>query len=123
MERGVISSLAFGAAVLQREGILVWFPEGERSSDGELQRFRPGLGILLQRHPVPVVPLYLDGTYEALPRGTRKIHRRAVKIRYGEPIGPDALQPKKRHEHADHKESTAQQIVDPLHDAVAEMKS
>ncbi|TVR99740.1 MAG: hypothetical protein EA406_02640 [Rhodospirillales bacterium] len=68
-ERAVASSLAFGAAVLNRGSTLVWFPEGQRSPDGRLQTFMPGVGLLLNHNPVPVVPAVIRGTYEALPRG------------------------------------------------------
>jgi hypothetical protein len=51
--RAAISSLALGAAILQRRQNLVWFPEGRRSPTGELQRFLPGIGMLLERFKVP----------------------------------------------------------------------
>ena len=66
--RGAASSLALGAAVLKRKEALVWFPEGQRSPDGSLQPFRPGLGLLLQHYPVPVVPVVIEGAYAAWPR-------------------------------------------------------
>ncbi len=115
-KRGVISSLAFGAAVLRRDGILVWFPEGERSETGKLQSFRPGLGILLQRHPVTVVPTHIDGTHEALPRGSRRLRHRKVGIRFGEPIAPEDLQPE------DAADNEPENIVKRLHDAIAKLE-
>jgi long-chain acyl-CoA synthetase len=66
--RGAASSLALGAAVLKRNMALVWFPEGQRSPDGTLQPFRPGLGLLLHHFPVPVVPVVIEGAYDAWPR-------------------------------------------------------
>ncbi len=54
--RGAISSLAVGAAILKKQHNLIWFPEAARSVDGELKPLRPGLGILLENFPVPVVP-------------------------------------------------------------------
>ncbi|HKL48983.1 MAG TPA: AMP-binding protein, partial [Desulfuromonadales bacterium] len=52
-DHAAISSLAFGAAVLRREHNLTWFPEGQRSPDGELRPFKPGIGLLLDRYPTP----------------------------------------------------------------------
>ena len=52
-----LSSLAFGAAVLRRGQSLVWFAEGERSLTGDLQPFKPGMGVLLSYYPVPVIPV------------------------------------------------------------------
>jgi len=44
------------------------FPEGERTPDGRLQRFRPGVGVMVDRLRLPVVPLFLQGLFEVLPR-------------------------------------------------------
>ncbi len=53
-QRGVMSRLAFGAAVITRDQNLVWFPEGERFPDGQLQPFRAGIGLLLEHHQTRV---------------------------------------------------------------------
>jgi long-chain acyl-CoA synthetase len=83
-----LSSLAFGAAVLRREQNLVWFAEGERLPTGNLQPFRPGVGMLLSYYPVPVVPVFIRGTYEAMPRG-RFLRRLAqVTVTFGKPFDP-----------------------------------
>jgi 1-acyl-sn-glycerol-3-phosphate acyltransferase len=44
------------------------FPEGERTWDGQLMRFRPGAGVMAERLRLPVVPLLLDGLFELWPR-------------------------------------------------------
>jgi long-chain acyl-CoA synthetase len=92
-QRAVISSLAFCAAVLQRGGNLVWFPEGERSRDGRLQPFKAGIGVLTERCDVPVVPVYIAGTHEALPVGGRWPRLTRVRVTFGKPLkvrGPGA---------------------------------
>ena len=45
------------------------FPEGERSIDGELKKFRKGASILSAHLDAPIVPVALDGLYELWPRG------------------------------------------------------
>jgi len=85
-QRGIISSLAFAAAVLEKGYNLVWFPEGERSPDGQLKDFKPGIGLLLTRYPVAVVPAWIDGAFEALPTGKRIPRRRKLTVTFGEPI-------------------------------------
>jgi long-chain acyl-CoA synthetase len=87
-ERGIVSSLALAAAVLKRGDCLVWFPEGERSRSGELLPFRPGIGLLLHRFSRPAVPVYIHGTFAALPRGGRWPRRRPVKVVFGVPLEP-----------------------------------
>ncbi len=58
-----------------REGkkVLV-FPEGERSFDGQPLPGLPGIGLIVVKSGVPVVPVRLFGTHEALPRGGRTLH-------------------------------------------------
>ena len=85
------ASLAAAAAVLQRGDSLVWFPEGGVARDGRLQPFLPGVGLLLQAHPVPVVPVWIEGSYEALPYPSRWPRRQQIAVRFGEPLAPDDL--------------------------------
>ena len=82
-------SLALAAATLQRGHSLVWFPEGQRGRDGELQPLRPGIGLLLAAHPVPVVPVWIEGTDSVLPVGQLIPHRGTIRIRIGEPLRPE----------------------------------
>jgi 1-acyl-sn-glycerol-3-phosphate acyltransferase len=53
--------------LLNGSAIYILFPEGSRSRDGTLQRFKAGLGMLIAETNVPVVPCYLQGCFQALP--------------------------------------------------------
>jgi long-chain acyl-CoA synthetase len=83
-------SLALAAACLEREHSLIWFPEGGRSPDGELQRLRPGIGRLLAAQPVPVIPVWIDGTRDVLPPGQRLPNPGKVRLIIGDPLSPDS---------------------------------
>ena len=85
-ERAGVSSLAFGAAVLARGKNLVWFPEGERSRDGKVQPFKPGIGMLLNHFRVPAVPVSIRGTYEAMPRGKALVRPAKITVVFGQPL-------------------------------------
>jgi long-chain acyl-CoA synthetase len=85
-DRGMISSMAFGAAVMDRGWGLVWFPEGRRSPDGRLQTFKTGVGVLLEHHPVPVVPAVIRGTERILPPGRTVPRRGTVTVVFGPPL-------------------------------------
>jgi 1-acyl-sn-glycerol-3-phosphate acyltransferase len=65
--------------------ILIIFPEGTRSADGKVGAFRPGIGMLLAGSDVPVVPCYLSGAHEALPKGAWFPRPRAVRLEIGKP--------------------------------------
>jgi len=48
---------------------LVVFPEGTRSRAGELGRLRSGAAVIAQRHRIPIVPIQIKGTHDAMPPG------------------------------------------------------
>jgi len=66
------------------------FPEGTRSRDGRIQPFKPGFALLARKAAVPVVPVVIDGAFDAWPR-TWPVPRPLVPIYvvYGEPFYPD----------------------------------
>ena len=71
------------------EPVLI-FPEGTRSRDGEMAPLKPGFSALARRANVPLLPVAIEGAYEAWPRrrllpGTATIH-----IQFGEPLFPEA---------------------------------
>ena len=70
-------------SVLDHGGVLVFFPEGTRSSDGELGKGRDGIGLLALQTKADLVPVYLTGTRGARPRFWK---RRRFQIRFGEVI-------------------------------------
>ena len=60
------------------------FPEGERTQDGRLQRFRPGVGVMAERLGLPVVALRIDGLYEIWPPSNRYPGRGRGRVTIGE---------------------------------------
>lgn len=64
----------------------VIFPEGTRSLNGEVGRFKRGAFQIAWDLGLPVIPLSLDGCYEVLPKGNPFVHRHAVSMHIGEPI-------------------------------------
>jgi long-chain acyl-CoA synthetase len=90
-DRSGVSSLAFGVAALERGKSLIWFAEGQRSHSGELQLFKPGVGLLLDHFRVPVVPVSISGTYEAMPPGSALVQPKKITVIFGEPLNVDDL--------------------------------
>ncbi|CAI5947599.1 unnamed protein product, partial [Closterium sp. NIES-64] len=62
------------------------FPEGTRSLTGSLQPFKSGVGLLAEQLDVPVVPVCVKGTFEALPKGRTIPLRRRVTVEFGRPL-------------------------------------
>jgi long-chain acyl-CoA synthetase len=91
-QRGPLSSLAFGVAALDRGYTLVWFPEGGLSRTGRLQRFRPGIGLMLRVQHVPVVPVWISGSQKALPPDQWRLRRHPIRITFGKQLDAEAVQ-------------------------------
>jgi 1-acyl-sn-glycerol-3-phosphate acyltransferase len=72
------------AAQLLGEGkALLVFPEGTRSLNGRLGEGKPGVGMLAVTSGAPVVPAYVSGTLEALPKGSAWPRRSQVSVSFG----------------------------------------
>jgi 1-acyl-sn-glycerol-3-phosphate acyltransferase len=85
-------STSTAARLVQEGWNLLVFPEGTRSKDGWVGRFRSGAARLCLEHGMPAVPVAIRGAYAAMPRG-RGWPRRGrfpVSVRYGEPVFPSA---------------------------------
>jgi 1-acyl-sn-glycerol-3-phosphate acyltransferase len=88
VNRGVldIDAIKQAIAVLGEGKILLMFPEGTRSKDGQLREGKLGAGLLARKAGVPIVPVYLFNTTDAwqnLFRGKR------LTILYGKPIAAE----------------------------------
>jgi 1-acyl-sn-glycerol-3-phosphate acyltransferase len=71
-----------------RSGINVWIaPEGTRSPDGRLGKFKKGGFILARDTGADIVPVAIDGSRDILPKNTKVIQRGArVRVSFGAPI-------------------------------------
>jgi long-chain acyl-CoA synthetase len=68
-DANLVTAMQAGATGLRLGKVLILFPEGERSIDGEVKRFKKGAAILASTLDVPIVPLAIDGVFDLWPRG------------------------------------------------------
>jgi long-chain acyl-CoA synthetase len=115
-DHAVISSLAFSAAILKRRQSLVWFPEGGRTTTGELQPFKSGIGLLLEHYHPIVVPVYIKGSYEAWPPHQTLPRFQRITVVFGAPQTTGQL------EEQGEGEATRDRITRALRDRVAELE-
>jgi len=79
-------ALQMSAYVINKGRSLSVFPEGGRSFDGSLLEFKKGVGILAVEMGVPVVPAYIEGTLQALPRGAAFPKPGKITVTFGRPL-------------------------------------
>ena len=84
--RGFRKSFAHAGEAMDRGYSVMIFPEGTRSSDGELHPFRPGIGLLAQQSRVPVVPVALMGLGEMRRGKTRWFRSGQLEVHVGEAV-------------------------------------
>ena len=87
--------------LLGQRQTIVLFPEGTRSRTGDINRFKPGIGMLAIANHVPVVPVHLGGVSRSIisylvdrdfvKRGFRKKPQRneGIHIAFADPVNPE----------------------------------
>jgi 1-acyl-sn-glycerol-3-phosphate acyltransferase len=82
----VLRRLAEGRAVLI-------FPEGSRTPDGQIDEFKRGTALLFRRAECPVMPVAIEGCFDAWPRNRSFPHLvgKSVAVKFGEPISASEL--------------------------------
>jgi long-chain acyl-CoA synthetase len=87
-DANLVPAMRAGAFGLRHGMALVLYPEGERSIDGTPKTFKKGAAILSIHLQVPIVPVAVDGIYEAWPRGKPFQKFAPIKIKIGAPMMP-----------------------------------
>jgi len=82
----VRQSLSLCRELLAHPGtILIIFPEGTRSTTGAVGEFKSGIGTLVAGRDVAVAPCFVDGSFQAWPKGKRFPRPRKVRLIVGTP--------------------------------------
>lgn len=84
-------TMQYSALPIRMGKNLVIFPEGARSRDRKLLEFRPFFAMLSKVYDVPVVPVVIDGSFEALRSGKRFPKPKKIHVTYLKPIYPQNL--------------------------------
>jgi len=89
-DANLVPAMRAGAFGLKHGRVLILYPEGERTNSGDLTVFRKGAAILSIHTQVPIVPIAIDGFYEAWPRHQKYPKFARLRITIGKPISPPA---------------------------------
>jgi long-chain acyl-CoA synthetase len=86
--KGTINkTLRQAGEILEQGKTVLIFPEGTRSADGQLQEFKRAVAHLAVTHNVDVLPIYLRGTHQAMPKGATVPTKRSLSAHIG-PVLP-----------------------------------
>jgi 1-acyl-sn-glycerol-3-phosphate acyltransferase len=94
---------------LESGRLLVFFPEGTRTRDGELGPLKRGIALMARRSGVPVVPVWIEGSFQAWPRHRRLPRPAPIEVRFGNAL------------FYDDKQESADAFVDRLRAAMADL--
>ena len=86
----IVDSIKRMASVLKKGRNVLIFPEGTRSRDGSLSEFKQTFSLLACELGVPVVPVSINGAFEAFPRNRKFPHPfKKIAVEYLPPISPE----------------------------------
>jgi 1-acyl-sn-glycerol-3-phosphate acyltransferase len=80
------AALHAGVEALRAGNLVGIFPEGTRSPDGKLYRGKTGVARMALEAQVPVIPVAIMGTFEALPYDRKIPRRKRCEVRFGKPL-------------------------------------
>jgi 1-acyl-sn-glycerol-3-phosphate acyltransferase len=83
---GARPHLEYLVGLLRRKWSVIIFPEGRLTATGAIGTFRKGAAILAMDAGVPIVPAYVDGMYEVMPRFRRVPRPGRVTVTFGGPV-------------------------------------
>jgi long-chain acyl-CoA synthetase len=89
-EGGFRRSFAYAGQAVDRGYSLLVFPEGRHTSDGKINPFRAGIGLLAANLAIPVLPMRIDGLFELKHAGKKFAAPWKITVRIGEPIKFDS---------------------------------
>lgn len=89
--RGDVGALRKAIGALKEGKVVGLFPEGTRSPDGQMRPAKGGIGFLIVKGEVPVVPLYISGTYAAFPKGANRFRPSRIVARFGPALAPEEI--------------------------------
>lgn len=77
---------------LKQGEIVVVFPEGTRSDNGEMGPLKPGFAAVARRSRVAIIPAAVDGAHHAWPRHRWLPRLTRVQVEFGEPMLPEEIE-------------------------------
>lgn len=83
---GAIGGIKETLRRLKRGEVVVVFPEGARTPDGEISSFMPGFATLAVRSGAAILPAAIEGAFQAWPRTRRLPRLGRIHVHFGTPL-------------------------------------
>ncbi len=106
--RKTMRSILAAAQRIKNGVSVVIFPEGTRTPDGQLQKFKKGALLIAAKAQVPVIPVAIHGSYHVLPKDRWSVRGGPLKLEFLPPIPTEGL-----------KNSDIDALTDQIHDQIA----
>jgi long-chain acyl-CoA synthetase len=85
-QAGFRDSFAFAGDSVDRAYSILIFPEGRHTTDGQMNPFRSGIGLLAKNLGIPVLPMRIDGLFEVKNAKKRVARPYQITVKIGTPI-------------------------------------
>ena len=93
MEKSTLRSIYH---LLRNNEILLMFPEGTRTYDGKLLEPKLGIGMVVYNTQVPVIPVYIHGTFDIWSRTSKFMRLKPCSVFFGPPVNLELYYVKKK---------------------------
>jgi len=113
--KGILDRLLAG-------GVVILFPEGTRTHDGNLQPARSGIGLVVVKSAAPVVPVRVFGTYAAYGRHIKFPRPKRIAVKYGQPMNFEKLRAEAKSCSKTRLKQIYQEIADAIMAAIAKLE-
>jgi long-chain acyl-CoA synthetase len=89
LAHNLLEAMRASSYVLRHKRVMAIFPEGGRTVSGSIEPFKKGVGILASELNVPLIPVYIEGAYNALPINKIVPSLTKIKVTFGKPYLPE----------------------------------
>lgn len=86
-----LTSIEMISDFLNEGGSIIFFPEGTRTRNGKINKFKPGISLLIKKTKAKVLPVYIKGTYDCMNYRMKLPRRVPLEIKFGTPLTYDKL--------------------------------
>jgi 1-acyl-sn-glycerol-3-phosphate acyltransferase len=89
--RGDVGAIKESINRLHEGYVLNIYPEGSRTLDGEIGPIQSGVALVVRRAAVPIVPVVIDGSFQAWKKGSKLFRKHPIRVMYGPPLMIEGL--------------------------------